>query len=188
MSFESIRLLDVNTILDLKGIHEMRFKLAMIVGVIIVSLTGCFSDKGAMMQPSQNEPVAGTRTATYPIKNELEKQGVFLAPYGKHDWILNGISGESYYLTCPPSQRCINPTEHITIYPFKSQTERDAGVAEYNAQLEKANLSSATPVVWQNSGELLIYWHTSAGGQKPAYADAISAALRNLGVGWDSLK
>ncbi|CAN7762058.1 hypothetical protein [Paenibacillus sp. LjRoot56] len=151
----------------------MKFKLVVFLCVIVMALVAC----GKQETP---EPVVGTKVSTAVIKDMLFQSGhITLNPYDGSDWTLNGQSPETYYLSCGPTEDCVQTKEHISIYTFKSNEERDKGFADFKKQKDQYNM--IVPIVWQNKNTILLYWHSSPFGQKTAYEDRISEGLK----GWN---
>ncbi|RCW39230.1 hypothetical protein [Paenibacillus prosopidis] len=144
-------------------------KLGLALCVLMIALTGCFE----MKEPPTPNP-NGVTIALHNVLSYIEPQGVKLEADVKSgetsEWVLNNIKPDDFKLKEKPPER-------ISIYIFQNITEREKGFTDFNNK--KAQYNMIVPIAWQSENVLVLYWHSSPGGQKPTFEDKISKGLKD---------
>jgi hypothetical protein len=163
----------------------MNVKLAAILPVMLISMTGCFDKGNAPTQnpvktpapaatqkgPQDSVPVAFT---SEDIVKLLKSQGLELLP-AKGGPTFNGVA-PTYFTVHHPKEEVTSRIEYVGIYIYRDVKERQKGYAELESLEKRADMINST--TWENTNALVIYWHPRVEpGKKTAFEDDITKAL-----------
>lgn len=169
-----------------RGQIILKLKLVLLSCFLSISLSGCFNEKADVNLPKGGLPsqVVPAQVGSYAlddVERLIKANRIDLSSAGNSngDWILNGVKPSNYYYSCGSTPDCKKPQEHISIYIFKDVKARGEGLADFNRQNEKYDMT--VPIVWQNANAIVLYWHISPPDKKPFFEEDIRKALN----GWN---